>query len=116
MLNTWGELMMYQAFSRMLSLSLLLLMLSACQSTSTDPRNYARQWLDDAGKKNVKVTKVVAGNSKRYKADELYCAETDATTSTGQTYMIAIWRAGSTWSGTEITDGEYEWDLDGCTH
>ncbi len=93
---------------------LLFLVFTACQSASTSPADYAQQWLGNNGKKDVKVTKVVAGNPKRYKADELYCVATNATTAANQTYLIAIWRTGSTWSGTEITNGEYEWDLDGC--
>ncbi len=105
---------MYRMSPRILLLGLLLLMFTACQSSSNSPADYAQQWLDKNGKKDVKVTKVVAGNPKRYKADELYCVQTNATTAANQAYLIAIWRTGSTWSGTEMTNGEYEWALDGC--
>jgi hypothetical protein len=99
---------------RALLLGSLFLMFTACQSSSNSPTDYARQWLDSKGKEDVKVTRVVAGNPRRYKADELYCIETNATTAANQPYLVAIWRAGSTWSGIEMANGEYEWDLDGC--
>jgi hypothetical protein len=99
---------------RILLLGSLLLAFTACQSSSISPTDYAQQWLGSKGKKDVKVTKVVAGNPKRYKADELYCVETNATTAANQAYLIAIWRTDSTWSGIEMTNGEYEWDLNGC--
>ncbi len=105
---------MCRMYLRFLLLGSLSLAFTACQSASTSPTNYARQWLDRMGKSEVKVTRVVAGNPKRYQADALYCVETNATTAANQAYLIAIWRTGSTWSGTEITNGEYEWDLDGC--
>jgi len=99
----------------------LLPILTACQSAAAsvnqptvDQNTYARQWLDAANKKDVKVTKVVAGNPKNHKADALYCVETDGTTPDGQPYLVAIWRTGGTWTGAEMADGEYEWDLNGC--
>ncbi len=104
---------------RLLLVALVMLViaptLAACQATApVDQNTYARQWLDNVNKKDVKITKVVAGNPKNHKADALYCVETDATTPEGQTYLVAIWRTGSTWSGAQMADGEYEWDLNGC--
>ena len=94
----------------------LLMFVSACQpaAPTIDQNTFARQWLDTAGKKDVKVTKVVAGNPKSYKADALWCVETDAKTPEGATYLVAIWRTGQNWSGAEMANGEYEWDLNGC--
>jgi hypothetical protein len=100
---------------RMLTLFSVLFSLAACQPTSpTDPNAVARKWLDDAGKKDVKVTKVVTGNPKNYKADALWCVETDGKTDDGLTYLMMTYRTGSTWNTREMTDGEYEWDLNGC--
>src|SRR5258708_34819939 len=100
---------------RLLLVMFAIMLLAACQQAAPiDQNTYARQWLDNANKKDVKITKVVAGNPKNHKADALYCVETDATTPEGQTYLAAIWRTGSTWSGAQMADGEYEWDLNGC--
>src|SRR5262245_28628970 len=95
---------------------LLALLLTACQpaAASIDQNTFARQWLDNAGKKDVKVTKVVAGNPKDDKAEALSCVETDAKTPEGASYLVAIWSTGQNWSGAQMTDGEYEWDLNGC--
>ena len=100
---------------RLLLVMFAIMLLAACQQAAPiDQNTYARQWLDNANKKDVKITKVVAGNPKNHKADALYCVETDATTPEGQTYLVAIWRIGATWSGAQMADGEYEWDLNGC--
>jgi hypothetical protein len=91
------------------------ILLTACQPTApADPNVIVRKWLDDTGKQSVKVTKVVAGNPKNYKADALWCVETDATTAEGVTYLVMTYRTGSDWKTREMTDGEYEWDLNGC--
>src|SRR5258706_16095957 len=95
--------------------SAILFTLVACQPASpTDPNVVVRKWLDDAGKKDVKVTKVVTGNPKNYKADTLWCVETDGKTADGLTYLLMTYRMGTTWSTREMSDGEYEWDLNGC--
>lgn len=93
---------------------LLLFILAACQPAAVSGDVFARQWLDSSGKKDVKVTKLVQGNAKYQKADEVDCVETDATTPDGQAFIFTIARKGSTWSGAPMTDGEYEWDLNGC--
>ncbi|MEP7289563.1 MAG: hypothetical protein ABI947_27760 [Chloroflexota bacterium] len=95
--------------------ALTLFLLAACQPASpTDPNAVARKWLDDADKKAIKITKVVTGNPKNYKADALWCVETDATLPEGSTYLLMVYRTGSNWTTREMTDGEYEWDLNGC--
>src|SRR5262249_43595611 len=100
----------------MLVVLFLALALTACQpaAASIDQNTFARQWLDNAGKKDVKLTKVVAGNPKYHKADALWCVETDAKTPEGASYLVAIWRTGQNWTGAQMTNGEYEWDLNGC--
>jgi hypothetical protein len=94
----------------------LLIAVTACQPAAApiDQNTFARQWLDNAGKKDVKVTKVVAGNPKYHKADALWCVETEAKTPEGASYLVAVWRTGQTWAGAQLVDGEYEWDLNGC--
>ncbi len=100
---------------RMLIVIVALFALGACQPASpTDPNVVVRKWLDDAGKKDVKVTKVVTGNPKNYKAEALWCVETDGKTGEGLTYLLMTYRTGSTWATREMSDGEYEWDLNGC--
>jgi hypothetical protein len=100
---------------KVLALSLILLTLAACQSAApTDPNTIARKYLDDNGKQSVKITKVVAGNAKYHKADQLWCVETDEKDAQDQTTLLAVWRTGSTWNTAPMTDGEYEWDLNGC--
>jgi hypothetical protein len=89
--------------------------IAACQpSAPSDPNQVVRQWLDSNGKQSIKVTKVVTGNPKNYKADELWCVETDSKTPDGITYLLMTYRTGSTWATREMTDGEYEWDLNSC--
>ena len=100
---------------RMLIVIVTLFALGACQPAGpTDPNVVVRKWLDDAGKKDVKVTKVVTGNPKNYKAEALWCVETDGKTADGLTYLLMTYRTGSTWATREMSDGEYEWDLNGC--
>src|SRR5712692_2338993 len=92
---------------RLLLVVFAIMMLAACQTAAPiDQNTYARQWLDNANKKDDKITKVVAGNPKNHKADALYCVETDQTMPDGQTYLAEIWRTGATWSGAAL-DGEY---------
>lgn len=93
---------------------IVIMALAACQTAAPiDQNTYARQWLDNANKKDVKITKVVAGNPKNHKADALYCVETDETTPDGQTYLAEIWRTGTSWSGAPL-EGNYAWQLEGC--
>jgi hypothetical protein len=100
---------------KMLVCGLILLILAACQSAApSDPNAIARKYLDDNGKQSVKITKVVPGNPKYHKADQLWCVETDETDAQGNTTLLAIWRTGSDWKTAPMTDGEYEWDLNGC--
>lgn len=100
---------------KLLALSLILFGLAACQTLATpsDPNAIARKFLDDNGKKSVKITKVVTGKPKN-KADELWCVETDERNDQDQTTLLITWRTGSNWTTAFLTDGEYEWDLNGC--
>jgi hypothetical protein len=100
---------------KMLLVACTALILTACQSSApSDPNTVVRQWLDSNGKQSVKVTKVVTGNPKNYKADELWCVETDSQTPDGLSYLLMAYRTGSNWTTREMSDGEYEWDLNGC--
>jgi len=96
---------------------LTLFALTACSAASnepTDPKVYAQQIIQKAGK-NAKITKVVTGDKKYRKADDLWCVETDANSQDGQIpYLLAVWRKDNKWDGTELADGWYEWDLYGC--
>src|SRR6266700_2489524 len=101
---------------KMVVFSLILLTLVACQAAAApiDPNAIARKYLDDNGKQSVKITKVVPGNAKNHKADQLWCIETDEKDTQDQTTLLAVWRTGSTWNTARMTEGEYEWDLNGC--
>lgn len=97
-----------------LLLAVIVVITAACQSAAPDdPNAVVRKWLDDAGKKSIKITKVVTGNPKYYKADQLWCVETDSVTPDGITYLLMTYRTGSNWTTSEL-DSEYEWDLNGC--
>ena len=98
---------------KMLLSSLLLATLAACKS-AVDAKSVARAALDAKGKTTVQITKVVEGNPKYRKAEALWCVETDEKSTDGSTLLLAVWRTGSDWSSAEMTDGEYEWDLNGC--
>ena len=93
--------------------SLILFVLAACQAPASDPNTTARKFLDDNGKKSVKITKVVSGKPKN-KADELWCVETDERDAQDQTTLLVVLRTGSNWTTAFMSDGEYEWDLNGC--
>ena len=97
-------------------LAVILLMIAtvSCQSVSTDPSAVVRKWLDAAGKSTVKITQIVSGNPQNEKADALWCVETDATAADGQRYLLLVYNTGTNWVTQEMTDGEYEWDLNGC--
>jgi hypothetical protein len=95
---------------------LALLALSACQSgDSNDPKAFALKLMRDGGKDSAKITKIVSGDKKYRKADELWCVATDATSADGQIpYLLAVWRKDGKWEGAEMPEGYYEWDLYGC--
>ena len=101
---------------KVLVLGLIFFTLAACQSASApgDPNTVARKYLDDNGKQSVKITKVVSGNPKPEKADQLWCVETDEKDAQDQTTLLMVWRTGSNWTTAPMTDGEYQWDLNGC--
>lgn len=105
-------------FMQKLLLLLVLLTLTACQiaapAAPPDPAEVARKWLDSKGKNTVKVTKVVTGDPKYYKVDQLWCAETDGKTAEGTTYLLVVYRKGEQWITSELSGGEYEWNLNKC--
>jgi protein involved in ribonucleotide reduction len=95
---------------------MILSVLAACQnSASGDPRTFAQKLMHDAGQDTAKITNVVSGDKKYRRADELWCIATDASSQDGQVpYLLAVWRTGDKWDGTELAQGYYEWDLYGC--
>jgi hypothetical protein len=97
---------------KLFAFSLILFVLAACQAPASDPNATARKFLDDNGKKSVKITKVVSGKP-RNKADEVWCVETDERDAQDQTTLLTVYRTGSDWK-TEFMESEYNWDLNGC--
>lgn len=99
---------------KMFVFGVILLILAACQPAApADPNAIARKYLDDNGKQSVKITKVVPGNPKYHKADQMWCVETDEIDPQGQTTLLSIWRIGSNWNSAPM-ESEYEWELNGC--
>lgn len=103
--------------AKALWLIVVLLVLSACQNAqpdANDPKVFA-QTLIRKTNATAQITRVVGGDKKYRKADDLWCIETDANTTNGQLpYLLAVWRKDGKWDGAELTDGWYEWDLYGC--
>jgi len=101
---------------KLLLASLLLATLSvlAACSAPLDAKSVARTALDAENKQSVQITKVVAGNPKIVKADALWCIETDQKNADGSTLLMTVSRTGTSWTSNDMTDGEYEWDLNGC--
>ena len=95
-------------------LLLVSLVLTSC-SSPVDPKSFAQKLMHDAGKDSAKITNLVAGNSSYKKADALWCVATDLNLEDGQVpYLLAVWRKGDQWQGTQLEQGYYEWDLYGC--
>lgn len=95
-----------------------LIILAGCsQGTSAEDqtRTTARQIMTEDGFGDAAITSIVAGDAASRGADELYCVATDATTQNGELpYLLVVWRMGEQWQGTQLLEGYYEWDLQGC--
>jgi hypothetical protein len=93
------------------------LVLASCSAqVSNDPKVFAQKLMHDAGKDSAKITNVVEGDKTYRKADALWCVATDLSLEDGQVpYLLAVWRTGDKWDGTQLEQGYYEWDLYGCS-
>lgn len=100
------------AFLALLALPLL----AACGGGRTDPaREAALSQMAADGQSGAEITEMIEGDPAVRGADELYCVATDATTQNGELpYLLVVWRSGGEWQATQLAEGYYEWDLQGC--
>jgi hypothetical protein len=103
---------------RFLTFALLALFtLTACGGGQTaDPaREAALSQMAADGQSDAEITGMVEGDPAVRGADELYCVATDATTQNGELpYLLVVWGADGEWQAAQLTEGYYEWDLQGC--
>ncbi|GEM_PF-622631 len=109
---------MKQCFLALTTAFLAMLALSACSTDvtrSTPVEAAALERMAADGFADATITNMVEGNPAVRGADELYCVATDATTQNGQLpYLLVVWRIGDQWQAAQLTEGYYEWDLQGC--
>jgi hypothetical protein len=99
----------------LISVLLLITSCSSAKSGNATVESTAKEQMAADGFADAAITTTVKGDPGVRGADELYCVATDATTQNGELpYLLVVWRSGDSWSATQLLDGYYEWDLQGC--
>jgi len=97
-------------------LTILTLMLAACGgAVQPSAESVAQDFAAEQGYTDIEITEVSEGDAAARGADALYCVATNATDdSTGLPYLLVVWQSGENWEAAQLTEGYYEWDLQGC--
>lgn len=93
----------------------LTIVLGACTAQTETPQAAASRIVKELGR-GANVTQVLQGAvTNKPGASQLWCIETDGKAADGMTTLLFIvTEQGGKWTGEELTDGEYQWDLYGC--
>lgn len=98
-----------------LTLILLSVFLSGCSSGEAAARRTAKELIEASNNYEARIIRVVEGDPAVRDAGDLYCVETDAINPvSGLPFLLVVWRIDDTWEGAVMSEGYYEWDLQGC--
>ncbi len=102
---------------RKLLMVISLLVLVGCSAAApvAEPEATARKLMRDARKENARIIRSVQGDKNIRHVDELWCIQTDTNVEGGNIPLLfLVWRKGDQWQGEQLTEGFYDWQVQGC--